>query len=128
MSLWSSLRGIFHKSSGYVLVWRERNPEGSAMLGEPIDAQSDVEAVSVVKPKFGFTKANWVFWVLFRPDDTEVKAEPGPRFSKWPGELAAVGSDNHVQSTLRDVRRTRKPVSHMLRKVKLKSPMPKKRD
>lgn len=126
MSLWSSLQRLFGgRSSTYALVWRDHTAQGTLMKGERIAANTDAGAISDVRAKFMHRGSDWTFWVLFRPNDTMVTAEQGPKIGKWLGDFARVGSDSHVQSTLQAFRRHNKPVNRSLHKVKLKSRGPK---
>ncbi len=122
MSLWSTVRGLLGGArSSYALVWREYSAQGTIMRGEPIDGRSDADAISLVRAKFMHVGPDWTFWVLFRPDDTVVTAEQGPKIAKWPGDFVRVGSDSHVQSTLQSIRRHKAGVSRPLHKVRLKT-------
>ena len=120
MSLLSSLRGLFGRGARYALVWREQAASGTVMKGEPIEGKSDTDAISLVRAKFMHVAPDWTYWVLFRPNDTMVTAEQGPKIAKWLGDFAHVGADSHVQSTLASLRRHRVAVSRPLHKVKLK--------
>jgi hypothetical protein len=103
------------------LVWREHTAQGAVMKGEPIDGNSDTDAISLVRAKFMHVGPDWTFWILFRPDDGMVTAEQGPKIAKWLGDFTHVGTDSHVLSTLQSVRRHGTGVSRPLHKVKLKS-------
>ena len=120
MSLWSNLQGLFVKRPSYALVWREHTAQGAVMKGEPIEGKSDTDAISLVRARFMHVGTDWTFWVLFRPDDTVVSAEQGPKIAKWLGDFVRVGSDSHVQSTLQSIRRHRAAVSRPLHKIRLK--------
>jgi hypothetical protein len=91
------------------------------MKGEQIEGKSDTDAISLVRAKFMHVPPEWTFWVLFRPDDTMVSAEQGPKIAKWLGDFVHVGSDSHVLSTLQSLRRHKTAVSRPLHKIKLKS-------
>lgn len=91
------------------------------MKGEPIEGKSDMDAISLVRAKFMHVAPDWTFWVLFRPDDTMVSSEQGPKIAKWLGDFTHVGSESHVQSTLQSLRRHGSTVSRPLHKVKLKA-------
>jgi len=122
MTLWSTVRGLFGgRAKSYALVWREHSAQGTIMKGEPIAGKSDTDAISLVRAKFMHVAPDWTFWVLFRPDDTMVSAEQGPKIAKWLGDFTHVGSDSHVQSTLQSVRRHGIGVNRPLHKVRLKS-------
>ncbi len=125
MSLKTVLGSLFGRRGPYALVWREHSSEGTIMKGEPIAGKSDADAISLVRAKFMHGIVDWSFWVLFRPNDTMLTAEQGPRIGKWNGDFARVNSDPHVQSTLQAFRRHNKPVNRPLHKVKLKSRAPK---
>jgi hypothetical protein len=120
MSLWSTVRGLFSDNSSYAVVWREHTSVGTVMRSELIIGKSDTDAISLVRARFMHVGADWTFWVLFRPDDTMVTAEQGPKFAKWLGDFTHVATDSHVLHTLQSVRRHRKAVSRPLHKVKLK--------
>ena len=120
MSLWSNLQGLFVKRPSYALVWREHTAQGAVMKGEPIEGKSDTDAISLVRARFMHVGTDWTFWVLFRPDDTVVSAEQGPKIAKWLGDFVRVGSDSHVQSTLQSIRSHRAAVSRPLHKIRLK--------
>ena len=120
MSFWSALRGLFGGRASYALVWREHGAAGPVMKGVPIEGKSDTDAISLVRAKFMHVPPEWTFWILFRPDDTVVSAEQGPKVGKWLGDFVHVGSDSHVQSTLQSVRRHRAAVSRPLHKIRLK--------
>jgi hypothetical protein len=124
MSLLANLRGLLGGGQRYALIWREHTSQGAVMKGEPIAESSDAAAISTVRAKFMHVEPHWSFWALFRPDDTLVTAEQGPRIGKWLGDFAHVGSDSHVQHTLQSVRRHGKAVSRPLHKVRLKSRTP----
>ena len=121
MSLWSRLQGWLGKRDAYALVWREHTAQGAVMKGEPIEGKSDTDAISLVRAKFMHVGPEWTFWVLFRPNDTMVSAEQGPKIGKWFGDFVHVGSDSHVQSTLQSIRRHATGVSRPLHKIRLKS-------
>ena len=121
MSLWYNLQELFGKRSSYALVWREHTAQGAVMKGEPNEGKSDTDAISLVRAKFMHVGPDWTYWVLFRPDDTMVSAEQGPKIGKWLGDFTHVGNDSHVQSTLQSVRRHGTSVSRPLHKVKLKA-------
>jgi hypothetical protein len=120
MSFWSAVRGLFGDSHSYAVIWREQISGGTLMRGEPIIGKSDTDALSLVRARFMHAGHDWAFWVLFRPDDTMLMAEQGPRFTRWPGDFAHVSTDSHVLHTLESVRRHRKSVSRPLHKVRLK--------
>jgi hypothetical protein len=121
MSLWSTVRGLFGGGNSYAVVWREQGSGGTVMKGEPIYGTSDTDAISLVRARFMHGGFDWTFWVLFRPNDTMVTAEQGPRIAKWLGDFAHVGTDSHVVHTLESLRRHRTAVSRPLHKVKLKT-------
>jgi hypothetical protein len=122
MSLLAGLKSLFGGGKSYALVWREQSKDGTTMKGEPLKAKSDLDALSLVRAKFKHSgSVDWVFWVLFRPNNSFLHAEQGPRFTKWTGEFERVSGDSHVQSALQSVRRHNKAVARPLRKVKLKS-------
>src|SRR2546425_979252 len=118
MSLWSTLRGLVGGSRPYALIWREHTSQGATMKGEPIAEKSDPGAISIVRAKFMHVEPHWTFWTLFRPDDTMLAAEQGPKIAKWLGDFAHVGSDSHVLSTLESLRRHARAVSRPLTKIK----------
>jgi hypothetical protein len=120
MSLWSTVKGLFGDRATYAVVWREHASAGAVMRGEPIDGKSDMDAISLVRARFMHMGSDWSFWVLFRPNDSMVTAEQGPKISKWPGDFAHVAAESHVQHTLESLRRHGKPVSRSLHKVRLK--------
>ena len=121
MSLWSTMKGMFGQRAAYALVWREHTAQGAVMRGEPIEGKSDTDAISLVRAKFMHIPPDWTFWILFRPDDTMVSAEQGPKIAKWLGDFVHVGSDSHVQSPLQSVRRHAAAVSRPLHKIRLKT-------
>ena len=121
MSFLSTLKTLISgESASYVVVWREYTADQTTMRAEPIPAKSDAEAIAMVRSRCTQSGANWVFWVLFRPDDEMVTAERGPQISKWPHSFNRVGTDMHVQSALRAFRADGKPVHRSLKKVMLK--------
>ena len=122
MAVLASLKKLFSKvSSAYVVVWREHSEEQTLMRAEPIPAKSDSEAVAMVRSRFQNAVSDWVFWVLFRPGNEIVSAEPGPQISHWHHNFNRVGTDNHVQSTLQAFRADGNPINRPLRRVMLKS-------
>jgi hypothetical protein len=121
MSLWSAVRGLFGDHPQYAVIWREHGATGTVMKGEPISGASDTDAISLVRARFMHSGTDCTFWVLFRPNDSMVTAEQGPKFAKWLGDFAHIGSDSHVLHTLESLRRHGKPVSRPLHKVKLKT-------
>lgn len=122
MSLLSKLQGLLGGGrSSYALVWREYTEQGSIMRGEPIAEKSDSGAITVVRTQFMHVEPTWMFWALFRPNDSFVTAEQGPKFGKWLGDFAHVASDSHVTSTLASIRRHRAKVARPLHKVRLQS-------
>jgi hypothetical protein len=122
MSLWSMLRGLFGGAKGFALVWREQTPDGAIMRGELIREKAEAGALSEVRARFRhqFADLPWAFWCLFRPNDSLVTAEQGPKIKKWAGDFSKVSSDMHVAHTLESLRKHGKPVSRPLHRVKLK--------
>lgn len=121
MSIWAAIRAIFGQGSFYSLVWREHASGGALMKGEPVFGKSDTDAISLVRARFMHAGPDWAFWVLFRPDETMVTAEQGPKFAKWPGDFTHIATESHVLHTMESVRRHGKAVSRPLHKIKLKT-------
>ena len=121
MSLLDTLKTLLSgEPAPYVVVWREYTPDQTTMRAEPIPAKSDSEAIAMARSRCTQSGSNWVFWVLFRPDDEMVTAERGAQISTWPHSFGRVGTDSHVQSTLRAFRTEGKPIHRALKKVTLK--------
>ena len=105
----------------YMVVWREETAKGAFMKGEPVRGESDLEATSLVRNKFANAGSDWTFWVLFRPDDTKISSQAGPKIERWPHNFARVDLDSHVKSTLRALHQHNKPLSRSLREIRLKA-------
>ena len=121
MSLLDALKTLISRESQtYAVVWREYAAEQTTMRAEPIPAKSDSEAIAMARNRCVQSGSSWVFWVLFRPDDEMVTAERGAQISTWPHSFSRVGTDSHVQSTLRAFRTEGKPIHRALKKVMLK--------
>lgn len=125
--MWSILRRLFGGSTHYALVWREHTNDGAVMKAELYRERSDEYAVAEARSRFHErSNCDWVFWCLFRPDDSLLRSEQGPKIRKWHGDFNAITADTHVLHTLQAVRRDRKPVIRPLHRVKLQGRSPPK--
>jgi len=121
MSFLSTLKELISgRPETYAVVWREHTTDQTTMRAEPIPGKSDAEAIAMVRSRCTQSGSNWVFWVLFRPDNEMVTAERGAQISTWPHSFSRVGTDSHVQSTLRAFRTEGKPIHRVLKRVTLK--------
>jgi hypothetical protein len=121
MSLLDTLKSLISRGpTPYVVVWREYAPDQTTMRAEPIPAKSDSEAIAMARSRCTQSGSNWVFWVVFRPDDEMVTAERGAQIAGWPHSFNRVGTDSHVQSTLRAFRTDGKPIHRSLKRITLK--------